>query len=129
MAVNFGIYCVYIKNVESSATLIDSTINELYKDFKGSNRIEYLTRADDMQYKLTIVIEGVSDKIIVSLILKGLPKENESFTILVKKSKVERTLEDILSVLINFDNKKVKRKTENVFLNKKRKCFNCQKMG
>ena len=91
--------------------------------------VDYLTRADDMQYNLTLVNEGISEKMFVSIILKGLPKEYENFATLVKYSKDEKTLEEIKRDLINFDNENVKTKTESVFFNKERKCFNCEKMG
>ena len=91
--------------------------------------VDYLTRADDMQYNLTLVNEGISEKIIVSIILKRLPKKYENFATLVKYSKDEKTVEEIKRDLINFDNDNVKTKTESVFFNKERKCFNCQKMG
>ena len=81
-----------------------------------------------MQYNLTLVNEGISEKMFVSIILKGLPKEYENFATLVKYSKDEKTLEEIKRDLINFDNENVKIKTESVFFNKERKCFNCQKM-
>ena len=91
--------------------------------------VNYLTRAADMQYNLTLVNEGISEKMFVSIILKGLPKEYENFATLVKYIKDEKTLEEIKPDLINFDNENVKSKTESVFFNKERKCFNCQKMG
>ena len=40
--------------------------------------VDYLNRADDMQYNLTLVNEGISEKVFVSIILKGLPKEYEN---------------------------------------------------
>ena len=55
-----------------------------------------------MFYNLSLVNEGVSDKMFTSLNLKGLPSSNESFTTIVKFSK-ERGLEEIkreLSTLI-----------------------------
>ena len=47
----------------------------------------------------------------------------------MKYSKDEKTLGEIKRDLINFDNENVKTKTESVFFNKERKCFNFQKMG
>ena len=91
--------------------------------------VDYLTRADDMQYNLTLVNEGISEQMFVSIILKGLPKEYENFATLVKYSKDEKTLEEIKRDLINFNNENVKTKTESVFFNREWKCFNCQKMG
>ena len=91
--------------------------------------VDYLTRADDMQYNLTLVNEGISEKKFVSILLKGLQKENENFATLVKYSKDEKTLEEIKRDLINFDNENVKTKTDSLLFNKERKCFNCEKIG
>ena len=99
------------------------------KKTSSESIVDYLTRADDMQYNLTVVNEGISEKMLISIILKGLPKEYENFTTLVNYSKDERTLGEIKRDLINFDNENVKTKTESVFLNKERKCFKCQKTG
>ena len=82
-----------------------------------------------MQYNLTLVNEGISEKMFVSIVLKGLPKEYENFATLVKYSKDEKILDEIERDLINFDNENVKTKTERVFFNKERKCFNFRKMG
>ena len=68
----------------------------------------------------------------VSIVLKGLPKDYENFATLEKYSREERTPEDLEEIqrdLINFDNKNVKTKTESVFFNQARKCFDYQKMG
>ena len=91
--------------------------------------VDYLTRADDMQYNLTLVNDGMSEKMFVSNFLKGLPKEYESFATLVKQSKDEETLKEIKRDLVNFDNENVKTKTEGVFFNNGRKRLNCQKTG
>ena len=91
--------------------------------------VDYLTRADDMQLNLTLVSEGISEKKFVEIILKGQPKEHEKIATLVNYSKDEKTLEENKRDLINFNNKNVKTKTESVFFNKERKCFNCQKIG
>ena len=37
--------------------------------------VEYITRAEELQYNLDEVDEGLSEKMFVSIILKGLPKE------------------------------------------------------
>ena len=47
--------------------------------------------------------EGVSEKMFISIIMKGLPKEYESFTTLVKFSKEDKGLEKLsgtFSILI-----------------------------
>ena len=71
----------------------------------------------------------MSEKMFISKIMKGLPKEYESFTTLVKFSKEEKGLEEIKRDPINFDNENVQKKNESIFYNKERKCFNCQNVG
>ena len=99
------------------------------KQTSSESIVDYFTRADDMQYNLMVVNEGISEKMFFSIILKGLPKQYKNFATLVNYSKDEKTVEESKRDLINFDNETVKTKTESVFFNKERKCFNCQKMG
>ena len=80
-----------------------------------------------MEYNLILVNERISEKMFVSKILKGLPKEYENFATLVKYSKDEKTLVEIKRDLINFDNDYIKTRTESVFFDKERKCFNREK--
>ena len=82
-----------------------------------------------MNYNLRLVNKGMSEKMFISKIVKGLPKEYESFTTLVKFSKEEKGLEKIKRDLINCDNENVQNKNDSIFYNKERKCFNCQKVG
>ena len=82
-----------------------------------------------MQYNLTRVNEGISEKMFISIILKGLPKEYENFETLVNYSKDEKTLEQIKLDLINFDNENVKTETESVFFNKKREIIQLPENG
>ena len=95
----------------------------------SESKVDYISGADDMHYNLTQVNEGISEKMFVSIIQTGLPKEYENFATLVKYSKDENNLEEIKRDLKNFDNEIVKTRTESVFFNDKRKCFNCQKAG
>ena len=106
-------------------------LTELTSLKKNSNEsiVDYLTRAEDMNYNLTLVNESVSEKMFISINMKGLPKEYASFTTLVKFSKEEKGLEEIKRELINFDNENVQKKSESIFYNKERKCFNFQKVG
>ena len=53
--------------------------------------VDYLTRAYNMNYKLTLVNEGVIENTYSSKIIKILPKEYESLTVIVKFSK-KRTI-------------------------------------
>ena len=86
-----------------------------FKKTSSESIVDYLTRADDMQYNLTLVNEGISEKIFFSIILKKFSKEYEKFATLVKYSKTEKTLEEIKQNLIKFDNENVKTKTESFF--------------
>ena len=47
--------------------------------------------------------------------MKGLPKEYESFTTLVKFSEVKKVLEEINREPLNFDNENVQKKSESIF--------------
>ena len=56
--------------------------------------VNYLTRANHMQYNLTLLNEGFIEKMLGSTILKGFPKEYEKIATLVKYSKDERKLNE-----------------------------------
>ena len=71
--------------------------------------------------------EGLSEKMFISIIMKGLPNEKESVTTLVNFSKEEKVLEENKGDHINFDNENVK--SESIFYNKEQKGFNYQKVG
>ena len=79
-----------------------------------------------MNYVLTLAIEGVSEKMFISTTLKGLPKEYESFTTLIKFSEKKKRFREIKRDLIKFDNDIARNKSESTFFYKERKCFNCQ---
>ena len=85
-----------------------------------------------MQLNLSEVDESVSEKMFVSILLKGLPREFESFCTLVKYGQ-DKTLDEIKRDLINFESEKRNdRNTENsesVFFTKDRTCFSCHKRG
>ena len=55
--------------------------------------VDYITRAEELQYNLD-VDEGLSEKMFVSIILKGLPKEFNTFCTLVKFSKDDKSLNE-----------------------------------
>ena len=82
-----------------------------------------------MNYNLTLVNEVWSEKMFILIFLEGLPKEYENFTTLVKFSKEEKGLEEFKWDFINFDHENVQNESESIFYFKKRKCFNCQKVG
>ena len=125
----WDVLCKHLKSFERPQ--LHKLIAQLMSLKKTSSESieDYLTRADDMQYNLIRVNEGISDKMFISIILKGLPKEYQNSATLVNYNKDEKTLEEFKRDLINFDNENVKTKTESVFFYKERKCFNSQKMG
>ena len=89
--------------------------------------VDYITRTDT-KLNLRQVNRVVSEKMFISIIFKGLPKEHESFTTLVKFSKEEKSLEKIKRDLINFANKNGEKKNESTFYKKEQNCFNSQKV-
>ena len=58
-----------------------------------------------MQLNLSEVDESLSEKKFVSVLLKGLPREFESFCNLVKYGQ-DKTLDEIIRDLINFESEK-----------------------
>ena len=84
-----------------------------------------------MQYNLDEVDEGLSEKMFVSIILKGLPKEFNTFCTLVKFSKDDKSLNEIKKDLLNFesDHRNEKEETEPSFISRTKTCFRCNKTG
>ena len=68
--------------------------------------IDYLTRAEEIQYNLKQVNEGVSEKMLISIILKGLPKQLEIFSTIAKFSRDEKSLVELKKDLMNFDSER-----------------------
>ena len=93
--------------------------------------VDYITRAEELQYNLNEVDEGLSEKMFVSIILKGLPKEFNTFCTLVKFSKDDKSLNEIKKDLLNFesDHKNEKEETEHSFISRIKTCFRCNKTG
>ena len=85
-----------------------------------------------MQLNLSEVDESISEKMFVSILLKGLPREFESFCTLVKYGQ-DKTLVEIKRDLIIFESEKRNDrntdKSESVFFTNDRTCFNCHKKG
>ena len=94
--------------------------------------VVYITRAEDMQLNLSEVDESISEKMFVSILLKGLPREFENFSTLVKYGQ-DKTLDEIKRDLISFESEKRNdrntEKSESVFFTNDRTCFNCHKRG
>ena len=85
-----------------------------------------------MKLNLSEVDESLSEKMVVSILLKELPREFESFCTLVKYGQ-DKTLVEIKRDLINFESEKLNdrntEKSESVFSTSDRTCFNCHKRG
>ena len=102
------------------------------RKYKNESPVDYVTRAEDMQLNLSEIDESVSEKMFVSILLKGFPRELESFLTLVKHGQ-DKTLDEIKRGLINFESEKRNdrnaEKSESVFFTNDRTCFNCHKKG
>jgi len=95
---------------------------------------DYLTRAEDLQLDLENADEQISDQMLCSFVLKGLPKEYENLCTLFKFSKNEKTFEDLKLDLINFANDRKsngQREIQGAYQSSPRptKCFKCGKLG
>ena len=96
--------------------------------------IEYITRAEELQYNLNQVNEGLSAKMFTSILLKGLPNEFDNFVTHVKYGSEDKLLDELKRDLINFDTERRiesdrKNASESVFLTKQKRCHNCNKKG
>ena len=102
------------------------------RKYNNENIVEYITRGEDMQLNLSEVDESISEKMFVSILLRGLPSDFESFCTLVKYGQ-DKTLDETKRDLINFESAKRKDrntdKSESVFFTNDRTCFNCNKRG
>ena len=91
MALKLEIY--FAEGLRVHETAITQKISEIISLKKNLNEsiVDYLTRADEVK----LVNEGASEKMFISKIIKGIPKEYESCTTLVKFSNEENGLEEI----------------------------------
>ena len=87
--------------------------------------IDYLTRAEEIQYNLEQVNEGVSEKMLISIILKGLPKQFETFSTIAKFSRDEKSLDELKRDLVNFDSERQIIEKKHAFNSENRVCFKC----
>ena len=85
--------------------------------------IDYLTRAEEIQHNLEQVNEGVSEKMLNSIILKGLPKQFEIFSTIAKFSRDEKILDELKRDLVNFDSERQVLEKEHAFKSENRVCF------
>ena len=118
------------KNRETETAAIDFGLTS--KRLKTNESVVYyITRAEELQYNLVEVDEGLSEKMFVSIILKGLSKEFNTFCTLVKFSKDDKSLNEIRKDLLNFesDHRNEKEETEHSFISRTKTCFRCNKTG
>ena len=92
---------------------------------------DYIMRAEEMNMSLQEVDEQVTDQMLLSLVLKGLPNEYDSFVTVVNFTKNVKNFEEIKQDLINFDADRHRPQPENsAFFSKKQlKCYSCGKLG
>ena len=98
------------------------------------NLIEYITRAEELQFNLNQVSEGLSEKVFTSILLKGLPNEFDVFVTIAKYCSENKSLDELKRDLINFDTERRiesdrKNASESVFLAKQKGYHNCNKFG
>ena len=86
-------------------------LTSLKTDQKGTI-VDCIPRAEDLQYNLSQVDEALSDQMFVSILLKGLRKEFETFCALVKFTMETKGFEEVKRDLINFDTDRRKPRVE-----------------
>ena len=82
-----------------------------------------MTRAEEIQHNLEQVNEGVSEKMLNSIILKGLPKQFEIFATIAKFSRDEKSLDELKRDLVNFDSERQVLEKEHSFKSENRVYF------
>ena len=95
---------------------------------------DYILRSENLQMNLQEAGEGISEKMMIAMLLKGLPKEFDNFTTVVNFSKDAKSLDEIKRDLSNFaeTSKTFLQKNstnETFFSNKTIKCYSCGKQG
>ena len=99
----------------------------LFRKDQNEIIVDYIMRAEDLQYNLNQVDEALSKQKFISILLKGLPKDFETFCALVKFIKETKSFDEVKRDLINFDNGRRKpRAEETTFLSRNEvKCHLC----
>ena len=117
-------------------TRLQKLVRELTSLVKRDDErlIEYITRAEELQYNLNQVNEGLSEKMFATILLKGLPNEFDKVVTLVKYGSEDKSLDELKRDLINLDTEQRiesdrKNASENVSLTKQKRCHNCNKLG
>ena len=60
----------------------------------NENLIDYITRAEELQYNLNQVNEALSEKMFTSILLKGLPNEFDNFVTLAKYGSENKSFDE-----------------------------------
>ena len=71
----------------------------------------------------------MSEKMLISIILEGLPKQFETFSTIAKFSRDEKNLDELKRDLVNFDSERQVIEKEHAFNSENRVCFKCHKRG
>ena len=113
---------------------IHQILNKLtnLKMYSRESMRDYLMRAEELQLNLTDVGENVSDQILCSVVLKGLPNSFASFVTVFKFSHEAETFADLKRDLLNFDSDSCRGQPEqgtSSQFTKDVKCFKCGKLG
>ena len=88
--------------------------------------------SENVQLNLTDVGENVSDQMLCSVVLKGLPNSIASFVTVFKFSHEAKTFADLKRDLLNFDSDSCRCQPEqgtSSHFTKDVKCFKCGKLG
>ena len=128
----WSVLCKGFKSFETQR--LQKLISDLtnLRKYNNESIVDYITRAEDMQSNLSEVDESITEKMFVSILLEGLPREFESFRTLVKFGQ-DKVLDEIIRDLINFESEKRNDrntdKSESIFFTNDRTCFNCHNRG
>ena len=93
---------------------------------------DYLVRAEELQLNLSEVNENVSDQMLCSVVLKGLPQQFANFVTVFKFSHELKSFLDLKRDLLNFDSESNLKGTDqgsSSHFSKDVKCFKCGKFG
>ena len=113
---------------------IHQLLNKLtnLKMYSQESMRDYLMRAEELQLNLTDVGENVSDQMLCSVVLKGLPNSFANFVTVFKFSYEAKTFADLKRDLLNFDSDSCRGQPEqgtSSHFTKDVKCFKCGKLG
>ena len=128
----WSVLCKRFRSFERPS--LQKLISVLIKLRKYNNEsiVDYITRAEDVQLNLSRVDESKSENVFVSILLKAIPREIESFCSLLKYGQ-DKTLDGIKLDLINFESERRNDRnteiSESIFFINNRTRFNCHKRG